>query len=45
MRLLLETYGYSKRCGPRGFLQEPHGVTSQKTPFFIATAMRTSNLT
>jgi hypothetical protein len=23
----------------------PHGVTSQKTPFFIVTAMKTSNLT
>jgi hypothetical protein len=27
------------------FLQEPHGVTSQKTPFFIVTAMKTPNLT
>jgi hypothetical protein len=27
------------------FLQEPHGVTSHKTAFFIATAMKTSNLT
>jgi hypothetical protein len=27
------------------FLQEPHGVTTQKTPFFIVTAMKTSNLT
>jgi hypothetical protein len=27
------------------FLQEPHGVTSQKTPFFIITALKTSNLT
>jgi hypothetical protein len=26
------------------FLQEPHDVTSQKTAFFIVTAMRTSNL-
>jgi hypothetical protein len=24
---------------------EPHGVTSQKTPFFIVTAVKTSNLT
>jgi hypothetical protein len=23
----------------------PHGVTTQKTPFFIVTAMKTSNLT
>jgi hypothetical protein len=29
----------------RRFLQESHGVTSQKTPFFIVTAMKTSNLT
>jgi hypothetical protein len=28
----------------RRFLQEPHGVTSQKTPFFIVTAVETSNL-
>jgi hypothetical protein len=27
------------------FLQEPHGVTSQKTPFFIVTAVKISNLT
>jgi hypothetical protein len=27
------------------FLQEPHGVTSQKTPFFIVTAVKTPNLT
>jgi hypothetical protein len=27
------------------FLQQPHGVTSQKTPFFIATVVKTSNLT
>jgi hypothetical protein len=27
------------------FLQEPHGVTTQKTPFFIVTAVKTSNLT
>jgi hypothetical protein len=26
-------------------LKEPHGVTSQKTPFFILTAVKTSNLT
>jgi hypothetical protein len=24
---------------------EPHGATSQKTPFFIVTAVKTSNLT
>jgi hypothetical protein len=28
-----------------GELQEPHGVTSQKTPFFIVTAVKASNLT
>jgi hypothetical protein len=27
------------------FLQEPHGVTLQKTPFFIVIALKTSNLT
>jgi hypothetical protein len=27
------------------FLQEPHGLTSQKTPFFTAAAVKTSNLT
>jgi hypothetical protein len=25
--------------------EEPHGVTTQKTPFFIVTAVETSNLT
>jgi hypothetical protein len=25
-------------------LQEPHGVTSQRTPFVIVTAVKTSNL-
>jgi hypothetical protein len=29
----------------RLFLQEPDGVTYQKTPFFIVTAVKTSNLT
>jgi hypothetical protein len=29
----------------RRFLQEPHGVTSQKTTFFIVTAVKPSNLT
>jgi hypothetical protein len=29
----------------RRFLKEPHGVTSQKTPFFIVTAVKISNLT
>jgi hypothetical protein len=31
-------------CGS-GKNQEPHGITSQKTPFFIVTAVKTSNLT
>jgi hypothetical protein len=29
----------------RQFLQEPHGVTSQETPFFIVTAVKTPNFT
>jgi hypothetical protein len=29
----------------RRFLQEPHGVTTQKTPFFIVTAVKTLYLT
>jgi hypothetical protein len=35
------------RCTLRrnAFIQEPLGVTSQKTPFFIVTAVKTSNLT
>jgi hypothetical protein len=28
----------------RRFLQGPHGVTTQKTPFFIVTAVKTSKL-
>jgi hypothetical protein len=31
--------------GVRRFLQESHGVTSQKTTFFIVTAVKTSNFT
>jgi hypothetical protein len=27
------------------FLRKPQGVTPQKTPFFIVTAVKTSNLT
>jgi hypothetical protein len=30
---------------PIRVLQEPHGVTSQKIPFFIVTTVKTSNLT
>jgi phospholipid N-methyltransferase len=33
------------RSSETSFLQELHGRTSQKTAFFIATAMKTSNLT
>jgi hypothetical protein len=29
----------------RRFFQDPHSVTSQKTPLFIVTAVKTSNLT
>jgi hypothetical protein len=39
--LMKEALGSLKRR----FLQEPHGVTSQKTPFFIVTTVKTSNLT
>jgi hypothetical protein len=28
----------------RRFLQQPHGVISQKTPFFIVTAVKTSDI-
>jgi hypothetical protein len=31
--------------GTTRFLQDPHDVTSQKTLFFIVTAVKTSNLT
>jgi hypothetical protein len=37
--------GAAKFLSKRPFLQEPHGVTSQKTAFFIVTAVKTSNLT
>jgi hypothetical protein len=33
------------KIGALGTTQEPHGVTTQKTPFFIVTAVKTSNLT
>jgi hypothetical protein len=35
----------NRRSPKHWFLQEPHGVTSQKTPFFIVTAVKTSTLT
>jgi hypothetical protein len=38
--LMMEALGSSERR----FLQEPHGVTSQKTPCFIVTAMKHSKL-
>jgi hypothetical protein len=31
-------------CYAMWLLQEPHGVTSQKTPFFIVTAVKTSSV-
>jgi hypothetical protein len=34
-----------RRNPKRQFLQEPHDVISQKTAFFIVTAVRTSNPT
>jgi hypothetical protein len=38
--------GKKRQVAPkRRFLKEPHGVTTQKTPFFIVTAVKTSNLT
>jgi hypothetical protein len=39
--LMKEALSSSKRQ----FFQEPHGVTSQNTPFFIVTVVKTSNLT
>jgi hypothetical protein len=39
--LIMEALRSSKSL----FLQEPHGLTSQKTTFFILTAVTTSNLT
>jgi hypothetical protein len=39
------SFGRRRQVPPkRRFLQEPHGVTTQKTPFFIVTAVKTSNL-
>jgi hypothetical protein len=35
----------SNRLSVRRFLQEPHGVTSQKTPFFTVVVVKTSNRT
>jgi hypothetical protein len=36
-----EAPGYSEASVLK---KEPHGVTTQKTPFFIVTAVKTSNL-
>jgi hypothetical protein len=36
---------YTFFCGKGRFLQEPHSVTSQKTAFFLVTAVKASNLT
>jgi hypothetical protein len=41
----LGTLAITSNPPKRRFLKEPHGVTSQKTPFFIVTAVKTSNLT
>jgi hypothetical protein len=38
-------YGGDNVPPKRRFLQEPHGVTSQKTALFIVTAMKTATLT
>jgi hypothetical protein len=40
----LETLRIKRTKKKKGFIQEPHGVTSQKTPFFIVTTVKTSNL-
>jgi hypothetical protein len=37
--------GGAKILQKRQFLQEPHDVAFQKTPFFIVTAVKTSNIT
>jgi hypothetical protein len=43
---LLSPWCWTRYVPPkRRFLQEPHGLTSQKTAFFIITAAKTSNLT
>jgi hypothetical protein len=44
-RVALVRTDVSEEPGASRFLQEPHGVTTQKTPFFIVTAVKTSNLT
>jgi phospholipid N-methyltransferase len=39
--LMMEAIHFSETW----YLQDPHGVISQKTAFFIVTAMKTSNFT
>jgi hypothetical protein len=41
VNIMKEALGSSERR----FLQEPHGVTTQKMPFFVVAAVKTSNLT
>jgi hypothetical protein len=43
--LAVTSNGRTLNSSETRFLQEPHGVTSQKTAFFIVTAVKTSNLT
>jgi hypothetical protein len=41
---LIRTDVSEERSASFWLLQEPHGLTSQKSPFFIVTAVKTSNL-
>jgi hypothetical protein len=43
-KIRMVSFGMLGRVALVRFLQEPHAVTSQKTPFFIVTAVKTSNL-
>jgi hypothetical protein len=45
VRLFYELTFRRNLAPPKRLLQEPHGVRSQKTEFFIVTAVRISNLT
>jgi hypothetical protein len=46
VRWLLSLWRWRRYIPPKtGFLQKPHGDTSQETTFFIVTAAKTSNLT
>jgi hypothetical protein len=43
---ILSPWWWRRHAPPKGrFLQEPYGVTSKKTAFFIVTAVKASNLT